>query len=124
MRSTDERIAAVQARSLGIRRTNRHRRNIALSGFATAACLAVIVAVALYLPSAAGTMAQPGSGTSGVYGSVLASGGFIGFVIIGLLAFVLGVAVTLLCVKLKDRERDEMDLPSAMKTDDNGGAAK
>lgn len=55
------------------------------------------------------------SGASSAYGSIMASGEILGFVVIGLLSFCLGVTMTLLCIKLKERasdaEDDESDRP-------------
>ena len=103
MRSTDERIAAVQARSRALRRREAKRRGLIISGLSTAACIAAIFGFAFYIPGLLEGASPSSLGTSGAFGSILASGGALGFVIIGILAFCLGVAVTLLCVKLRER---------------------
>lgn len=109
MRSTDERIAAVQARSRSLQRRRARRRDLAISGVSAAACVAAICAFAVYVPGVIAEAPASPSGTSGVYGSIMASGGYLGFIVIGILAFCLGIAVTMLCVKLRERERDAGD---------------
>ncbi|MDO5116893.1 MAG: hypothetical protein Q4D34_00165 [Eggerthellaceae bacterium] len=109
MRSTDERIAAVQARSRTLRRRTAQRRGYVLSGISTIACVAAIFGFAFYIPSVSGSAPTATLGTSGAYGSILASGGMLGYVVIGILAFCLGVALTLLCVKIRDRLREDAD---------------
>ncbi len=109
MRSTDERIAAVKARSRTMQIRRHRRRGIVVTGLSTAACLVIIVGLSAYIPSVLGDTPAVWSETTGVYGSIIASGGMLGFVVIGILAFCLGVALTLLCVKLRDRRKDLAD---------------
>jgi hypothetical protein len=109
VRSTDERVSAVQARSRSIQRERKRRRSITVSGISVVACFAAIFSFALYLPGAVGNSPTSTSGTSGVCGSIMASGDFLGFIVIGILAFCLGVAVTVLCIMLRERARENAD---------------
>ena len=109
MRSTDERMAAVKVRSRTMQIRRHHRRSIVVTGISTAACLVIIVGLSAYIPSVLGDTPAVWSETTGVYGSIIASGGMLGFVVIGILAFCLGIALTLLCVKLRDRRKDLAD---------------
>lgn len=109
MRSTDERIAAVQMRSRALKRQRDHRRGIVATGLSAAACVAAIFGLAFYIPDAIGDASAIPSGTSGAFGSIVASNGALGFIVIGLVAFCLGVAVTLLCVKIRESSLDDAD---------------
>ena len=106
MRSTDERVLAVKVRTRELQRRRSKRRGLVIPTIATSACAAAIVGLAFYIPSLLRGAPTIPSGTSGTFGSILASGGALGFVVIGLLAFCLGVAVTLLCVKVRDYSRE------------------
>lgn len=101
MRSNEERVAAVQRRVAEIQRQKRQRRNRVAALSSVAACLAVIVAVSLAMPGlseklTAGNYAGYETTASIFSGSVAA-----GYILIGLLAFALGVCVTVLCFRLK-----------------------
>ena len=91
MRSNIERVEAAKRRAAEIERRRRAMRaKLAVCGSA-AASLAVIVALAFAMPALEGAHGA---------GSVFASGAA-GYIAIGVLAFALGVAVTLVGVKLR-----------------------
>ena len=104
MRTTDERLAAAKRRAEEIKRQERSRRSriAAVSG---AACLAVILGLALTMPSV--TARFSGADYYGGMTASLFTGESLGYLLVGLLAFALGVCVTVLCVRLHERERDE-----------------
>lgn len=122
MRSTDERVAAVHSASRALRHRAVRRRNLCLSGASVAACAAAIAAFALHLPGTNGAAAPSKAVTSGVYGSIMASGEALGFIVIGVFAFALGVAVTLLCIWLREASRDAAALENDPETKAGGGA--
>ena len=107
MRSHEERVADVKQRIAARQRKNRlrHSRIIAIS--AAAACLALIVASALVMPGIA-ARAQTG-GYSGFETAASMYGGSaaLGYIVIGLLAFLLGVCVTVLCFRLRQMNRED-----------------
>ena len=101
MRSHEERFAEAKRRIAARQRERRLRRSRIAGISAAAACLALIV------------------GISGDYtgfetaGSVFHSSAALGYIVIGLLAFLLGVCVTILCFRLRQLEReDERDAES------------
>lgn len=97
MRSNTERVEAAKRRAAEIERRRRAMRaKLAVCGSA-AASLAVIVALAFVMPALDGSAVIEGAHGAG---SVFASGAA-GYIVIGVLAFALGVAVTLLGVKLR-----------------------
>ena len=101
MRTTDERLAAAKRRARELKRQRRSR----VAALAGAACLAVILGLALAMPSV--TARFSGADYYGGMTASLFSGGSLGYLLVGLLAFALGVCVTVLCVRLHERERGE-----------------
>lgn len=107
MRSNEERVAAVKRRAAQIERQKQQRRKRILSLAAMAACLAVIVGLSFAMP---GISETPAAGDYAGYETAASifSGITAGYILIGLLAFVLGVCVTVLCVRLRAfRKQDE-----------------
>ena len=107
MRTTDERLAAAKRRAEEIKRQERCRRSRIAAVSGAAACLAVILGLALAMPSV--TARFSGADYGGGMTASLFSGGSLGYLLVGLLAFALGVCVTVLCVRLHERERGEDD---------------
>ena len=101
MRTTDERLAAAKRRARELKRQRRSR----VAALAGAACLAVILGLALAMPSV--TARFSGADYYGGMTASLFSGGSLGYLLVGLLAFALGVYVTVLCFRLHERERSE-----------------
>ena len=104
MRSHEERVAAVKQRVSQIEKQNRQRRNRIAVLASAAACLAVIIAASFVMPGLSEKL------ISGDYTKYEAAAS----IFIGLLAFVLGVGVTILCFKLKvlwqeDEESEDND---------------
>lgn len=100
MRNTEEQLREILERSRKIQNTRRFRRGIILNAASICACLVLIVSTALFLP---GTL-DPASADTTSYGSLILSGPLLGYVVMGFLAFALGVCVTLLCYRIRVRE--------------------
>lgn len=101
MRNHEERVAAVRQRVTQIeaqRRRGRHRL-VALSS--VAACLALIVGVSFVMPGISERLVADNYTAYKTAASIFGSHAAVGYIIVGLLAFVLGVCVTVLCFKLK-----------------------
>ncbi len=109
MRSSELQLEEILRRADTLRREKASRRAAALSAASVFVCLALIVGAAMLLggmPAAAGEDSVPA-----VYGSLILSSASLGYVVIGVLAFGLGVSVTLLCralraAKGKENRRD------------------
>ena len=107
MRSHEERIAEVKRRIAEKERQQEQRRGIIAAVSGIAACLAVIIGAALAMP---GIIEQARPDTSGGYATaatMLAGNTALGYIVIGLLAFVLGVCVTVLCFRIRLLHREE-----------------
>jgi hypothetical protein len=107
MRSTDEQLREIMRRAETVKAKRILRKRIQASAIASCACVALLIAVCFYLPRLSVIQAAPGLQQ---YGSLLLAAPYMGYVVVGVLAFALGICVTLLCVhwkalKQKERER-------------------
>ena len=106
MRTTAERLAAAKRRARELERQRQRRRVRGLCA-GTAACLVVIVSLALAMPGITEGFSDTALG-GGMAASIF-SGRSLGYLVVGLLAFALGVCVTVLCVRLRGHEGDSAD---------------
>ena len=107
MRTTAERLATAKRRARELERERQRRRARGIFWAGTAACLAVIVSLALAMPDITERFSDTALG-GGMAASIF-SGRSFGYLVVGLLAFALGVCVTVLCVRLRGHERDTAD---------------
>lgn len=108
MRSHEERVAAVKQRVAQIERQKQQRRNRLLALSSVTACLTVIVGVSFAMPGISEKLVAGNNTGYETAASIFGGSAVAGYIIIGLLAFVLGVCVTILCFKLKAfRKKDE-----------------
>lgn len=108
MRSNEERVADVKRRVAQIERQKRQRRNRIVALFSVVACLAVIVGMSFAMPGISEKLIVGDYNGYETTASIFGGSAAAGYIIIGLLAFVLGVYVTVLCFQLKVfREKDE-----------------
>ena len=107
MRSHEERVAETKRRIAKIEQEKRWRRNTVTMASAVAACLALLIGASLAMPGIA-TRIQTGdySGFE-TAASMYGGGAALGYIVIGLLAFLLGVCVTVLCFRLRQMSRED-----------------
>ncbi|MBQ6650611.1 MAG: hypothetical protein IJM67_05095 [Atopobiaceae bacterium] len=98
MRTSDEQLDEVLRRSARLKARVAMRHAILIDSLAAAACLVLLVFVATTLPDLGGSVVTP---TGGQYGSLVLDGPNLGHVVICLLAFLLGVFLTLLSIHLR-----------------------
>ena len=109
MRNKEERAALIRQRTAELKAEEarkKYRIKLGLlGGGCAAACLAIIIELAAILPQAVvrfqGNMAIHPSGTA----TMLTDSGVLGYVMMGILAFFLGVCVTVLLHVLHRREQ-------------------
>lgn len=107
MRSTDEQLNEIIKRSKIVREKSNIQKHLRISAVATCLCVALMVTLSFYLPEISGVYSEP---TMQRYGSLLLAAPYIGYVMVGVLAFALGICVTLFCVylkKLKSKEQTD-----------------
>ena len=107
MRSHEERVAETKRRIAKIELEKRRRRDTITIASAVAACLALLIGASLAMPGIA-TRIQTGdySGFE-TAASIFHGGAALGYIVIGLLAFLLGVCVTVLCFRLRQMSRED-----------------
>lgn len=106
MRSTDEHFSEIMKRAAVIKEKQILRRKLVIESVSACACIFFLVLTAFSLPRITDG-ADLNSQTH--YGSLILQVSYMGYVIVGLLAFILGILVTLLCIhwkKMKQKERE------------------
>lgn len=98
MRSTDEQLQEILRRTELVRENRGIRTKLRTSAAACVVCALLLITACISLPrlrmDAASPEMQP-------YGSLLLAAPYLGYVIVCILAFALGICVTLLCVHWK-----------------------
>ena len=120
MLKNEERIAEVKRRIGEKERQQRLQHRRIVSAFCIAACLAVIVGISFAMPGIVGQI-EPGT-SSGFETAATILGGStaLGYMVIGLLAFVLGACVTILCFRIHQLNKEEQ---TEKQKEDNGDGA-
>lgn len=107
MRSNEERVAAVKRRSKYLEQESRKRRGRIVRLSSIAACFVLIIGLSLAMPGIVRNFSDDAPGYSAMTASVFHGSGALGYIVIGLLAFALGVCVTVLCYQLKRMEQEQ-----------------
>ena len=109
MRSHEERVAETKRRIAKIEREKRLRRNTIAMASAVAACLVLLAGASLAMPGIAARIQTGDYSGFETAASMYGGGAALGYIVIGLLAFLLGVCVTILCFRIRrmDREDDQ-----------------
>ena len=107
MRSHEERVAETKRRIAKIEREKRRRRNTVTMASAVAACLALLIGASLAMPDIAASIQTGDYSGFETAASIFHGGAALGYIVIGLLAFLLGVCVTVLCFRLRQMSRED-----------------
>ena len=107
MRSHEERVAEAKRRIAKIEREKRRRRNTITMASAVAACLALLIGASLAMPGIAACIQTGDYSGFETAASIFHGGAALGYIVIGLLAFLLGVCVTVLCFRLRQMNRED-----------------
>ena len=107
MRSHEERIAETKRRIAARQREKRLRRNTITIASAVAACLALLIGASLAMPGIAASIQTGDYSGFETAASIFHGGAALGYIVIGLLAFLLGVCVTVLCFRLRQMNRED-----------------
>ena len=120
MLKNEERIAEIKRRIAKKEQQQRMRRRRIVSAVCIAACFAVIVGVSFAMPGIVGQI-EPGT-SSGFETAATILGGStaLGYMVIGLLAFILGACVTILCFHIHQLNKEEQ---TEKQKGDNGDGA-
>ena len=109
MRSHEERVAETKRRIAAREREKKLRRSKITMFTAAAACLVLIVCASFAMPGIAAGI-EPGdySGFE-TAASIFHGSAALGYIVIGFLAFLLGVCVTVLCFRLRQMNRENRE---------------
>ena len=107
MRSHEERIAEAKRRIAERQREQKLRRNKITMFTAAAACLVLLAGVPLAMSGIAANIQAGGYAGFETAASIYGDSAALGYIIIGLLAFLLGVCVTVLCFRIRQMNWDE-----------------
>ena len=107
MLSHEERVAETKRRIVQIEREKRRRRNTITMASAVAACLALLIGASLAMPGIAASIRAGDYSSFETAASIFHGGAALGYIVIGLLAFLLGVCVTVLCFRLRQMNRED-----------------
>ena len=107
MRSYEERVAETKRRIAARQREKRLRRNTITMASAVAACLALLIGASLAMPGIAAHIQTGDYSGFETAASMYGGGAALGYIVIGLLAFLLGVCVTVLCFRLRQMNRED-----------------
>ena len=107
MRSLEERVAEAKRRIAARQREKRLRRNTIAMASAVAACLVLLIGASLAMPGIAANIQTGNYSGFETAASIFHSGAALGYIVIGLLAFLLGVCVTVLCFRLRQMDRED-----------------
>ena len=107
MRSHEERIAEAKRRIAKMEREKRLRRNTLAMASAVAACLVLLIGASFVMPGIAANIQTGDYSGFEMTASIFHGGAALGYIVIGLLAFLLGVCVTVLCFRLRQMNRDD-----------------
>ena len=107
MRSHEERITETKRRIAARQREKRLRRDKITMVSAAAACLALLIGASFAMPGIAASIRTEDYSGFETAASMYGGGAALGYIVIGLLAFLLGVCVTVLCFRLRQMNRED-----------------
>ena len=107
MRSHEERVAETKRRIAKMEREKQRRRNTLTMASAVAACLVLLIGASLTMPGIASRIQTGDYSGFETAASMYGGGAALGYIVIGLLAFLLGVCVTVLCFRLRQMNRED-----------------
>ena len=107
MRSHEERIAETKRRIAKIEQEKRLRRNTITMASAVAACLVLLIGASFAMPGIAASIQTDDYAGFETAASMYGGGAALGYIVIGLLAFLLGVCGTVLCFRLRQMSRED-----------------
>ena len=120
MRSHEERVTETKRRIAKIEQEKRLRRNTITMASAVAACLVLLIGASLAMPGIAASIQTGDYSGFETAATILGGGTALGYMVIGLLAFILGVCVTILCFRIRQLNKEEQ---TEKQKEDNGDGA-
>ncbi len=112
MRTNEERIAALHSRALKLERDDKNRQFTVFCSVSAAVCLAVLAGIASIMPRVSRNGLIENGPEAAMNASIFAGSSVLSYLVIAILAFLLGITVTVFCFRLKKwlDEKDRKDL--------------
>ena len=107
MLSHEERVSEVKRRIAANERAKRLQRGRMTAAAAAVACLALIVGCSFAIPNITAKLRLGDDPRFETAASIFNSSAALGYIVIGLLAFLLGVCMTILCFRLRQMNRED-----------------
>lgn len=105
MRTDKERSRLIAERTSEIKRARAERRRILTNAVSVAACVVFIVLLGFFLPGTITGETTADAATVSGSASLVSADGRLGYVFMGILSFLLGVCVTVILYRLKERKQ-------------------
>ena len=113
MRTDDERIERMHARAAELSRQKRAHKVKIMQAAGAVASFAAVIMLAVFVPRVTDLEeGNPAGQTGGMHASIFGDSAALGYIVIAVIAFLLGAAVTIFCFRLrkwqeeKDAEKD------------------
>ena len=103
MRTTEERMRLIGKRTAEIRQQEEQKKRRVQDGLCLAACLILVVVIGAFLPGVVSGLSYEDTGAMSGAASLVGSSEALGYIVMGLLSFMLGVCVTVLLYRLRRR---------------------
>ena len=107
MLTPEERVAEVHRRMEALQRRCGRRKYLLQCSGAVAACLVLVIAMALVVANT--PVQSQTAGAAGFAASMLTGHAALGAIVVAILAFCLGVLVTVFCFRLRRQREEECD---------------
>ena len=99
LRTPEERIRAMHSRAAELGKQQEVRRARVISAIAAGASFAAVIIMAIAVSGVSGIISEPGNGGD-FTGSILSGSPALGYIVVGIVAFMLGAAVTALGIRI------------------------
>ena len=106
MRTDEERIKAMHERAANIKREARRRKVMVIQAAASVVSFAAVIVFACLVPGIVGK-GMPEIVSGGMNASIFSGNDMLGYIVTGVLAFLLGASVTIFCYRLKKWEEEK-----------------
>lgn len=107
MRNHEERLEEVQKRIAQVQYKQKQHRSYLMAVSSVAVCLVIIVGLASVMPGVVQDITVSDYDTFKTTASIFTDGTTFGYLLIGLIAFALGVCVTILCLHIHNLQKEE-----------------
>lgn len=106
MRTTEDRVELIQKRTAELKKQKRKKQRIETEVFCMAASFILIVGIGFLMPEVIGTFQTHTIEHGSVAASLIGTTDTLGYIMMGLLCFLLGITMTVLLYQLR-RSQDE-----------------